>query len=131
MANIRVFINERPWLGWALAGVLLVLSVVLYFQLGNRSDPYSQERLTESVTIKFIDTNEEITMARGRMERELRYRTGQIDSTKGITNPKTGQPTGFPLRDWEETIKRINYEKEEALKGSGKAKAVPPAKGSK
>lgn len=126
MVNIRELINSRPWLGWAIAGILLVAGVWMYFHLGGQSDPYSQERLTEEVTIRFMDTGDEITMLRGRMEKELRSRSGQIDGNQGIVNPKTSQPTGFPIdkRGWEEAIKRINTEKVEAAQIS----RIPPGK---
>lgn len=112
--GLRDEINKRPWLGWACAAALLGLSAYLFWRLSGGTDPYDPSRITEEVTIKFTDTGEEITMPRGRLERELRYRQGKLDPTKGIVNPKTGQPTGFLFSksDWESTISRLNEEKD-------------------
>jgi hypothetical protein len=115
MKRVRDFLNDKPWLGWAIAGVFLVVSIALYLSLSGRGDTYSVERMSEKVTLKCIETGDEWTMTRGLMERELRSRTGSLDSSQGIINPKTGRPTGFPFSksEWEETIKRLNKEKEE------------------
>ncbi len=119
--KLREEVNRRPALGWAIAGVLmLIMGGLLYFRLGSGGDPYAPERMTEEVTIKFTDTDDEITMPRGRMEQELRYRVGQLDAAHGIINPKTNQPTGFLFNknEWDETVKRLNAEKEQAAQRS-------------
>jgi len=135
LEKLREAVNRRPALGWAIAGVLLlVMGALLYFRLGGGGDPYAPERMTEEVTIKFTDTDDEITMPRGRMEQELRYRVGQLDPTRGIINPKTNQPTGFLFNkgEWDETVKRLNIEKEQASQRSsgarGPADAAPAGK---
>src|SRR5262245_9438458 len=107
--RIRQFINSKPWLGWALAGVLLLVAVSMYFGLRKSAGPYSVERMSERVTIKCIETGDEWEMTRGMMERELRGRGASVDPSEGITNPKTGKRTGFPFNksDWEATVERI------------------------
>lgn len=41
-----------------------------------------------------------------------------LDPKVGITNPKTGKPSGFPTdNSWEETIRRINEERAAASGG--------------
>ena len=117
--GIREFINKSPWMGWAFAALLLGATV--FFFLRSRSggsDPYSPARMTEMVTIRFTDTDDEITMPRGTMDKELRRQGDKLDPTKGITNPKTGKPTGFLFdkEEWDAMIARINKEKEEAKK---------------
>lgn len=115
MKRVRDFLNDKPWLGWVIAGVFLLLSIGLYIRLSGGRATYSVERMSEKVTLKCIETGDEWTMTRGLMERELRSRTGSLDPSQGIINPKTGRPTGFPFSksEWEETIKRLNKEKDE------------------
>lgn len=126
---MRELLNSKPWIGWAVAGALLVLAIVLYItRSGGGGDPESPERMQEVVVIKFTDTGDELEMPRGRMEKQLRERGGTLDTDAGITNPKTGKPTGFPFKrnEWEETIKRINKDKEVYNK-PGQNPAVKPA----
>lgn len=120
--SMREFLNSKPWLGWVIAAVFLVISLTLYFGIGGRGGTYSVERLSEQVTIKCSETGEEWTMTRGVMERELRMRTGTLDTAQGVINPKTGKPTGFPFKksEWEETIARLNKEKQEIEAKGGK-----------
>lgn len=127
LASIREFINKKPWIGWIVAGLLLVGSVLYFLRTQRGTDPYSPDRMTEMVTIRFTDTNEEIEMTRGQMDKELRRRGDKIDPAQGIINPKTGQPTGFLFNksEWEQMIARINREKEQIRSSSGKT--VPPA----
>ncbi len=129
MAGIREMLQKSPWLGWAVAGVLLVTAVVLLMRGGGGSSPYSQERMTEMVTIKFTDTGEEVEMPRGRFEMMLRDRRGLVDPSAGIINPSTNQPTGFLFKksEWEETVKRINEEKKRAAAERGITLEPPTA----
>ncbi len=118
LQRLRQFINGKPWLGWAVAAVMLILSIVLYYRLSGKGDPYSVERLSQTVTIKCIETGDEWTMNRGMMEKTLRYRGAVLNPTEGLPNPKTGRLTGFPFNksEWEATIARINKEKQELQK---------------
>ncbi|CAG0958478.1 hypothetical protein PHYC_00597 [Phycisphaerales bacterium] len=128
LTRVRQFVNEKPWIGWLVAGLLLLGSVFYFLRTQRGTDPYSPDRMTEMVTIRFTDTNDEIEMSRGHMDRELRRRGDKIDPSQGIINPKTGQPTGFLFNksEWEEMIARINREKEEIRATSG-GKSIPPA----
>ncbi|MFA6045810.1 MAG: hypothetical protein WC718_12575 [Phycisphaerales bacterium] len=112
--GIREFINQRPWIGWSLAGVLLVI-VVYRFATGSGSQagPYSPERMTEMVHIRFSDTGDEMEIPRGRLDKMMRERGTVLDPALGIENPKTGKFTGFPFSkgDWDEMIDRINKER--------------------
>ena len=121
MINIREQIDKKPWLGWLVAGVLLVIAVFIYVRRSSNADPYSPERMTDMVTIKFTDTGDEIEMPRGRLDKELRGRP-DFDPSKGVINPKTGAATGFPFdkKEWETWLGRIKQEKDEA-------KAAAPA----
>lgn len=131
MNRIRDFMNRSPWLGWVFAAIMLGVSVTIFFKMNGSSDTYSPERMTEDVTIRFSDTGDEITMPRGRFEKELRMRGGAIDPSKGITNPKTNEPTGFLFNksEWDETVARLNAERD-SVAGS-KPAASRPAKGAK
>lgn len=129
--SVRDFLNKSPWLGWLLAALLLAVSIWLYTRGSRGSDPYSPERMQESIVIRFTDTNDEITMTRGKLDRELRRSGSVLDPAKGVVNPKTGQPTGFPFNksEWDSTIARINQEKEmyRSGTGTGAAPTAPPA----
>lgn len=134
MQRLREMINEKPWAGWALAGVILVGSIVMFFRIGRGGEDYTADRMTEIVTIKFADTGDTIEMPRGRLVQELAMRAGQLDPGTGITNPKTGQPTGFlyDKGEWDRIVADINSAKEELKKGpsgnTGSKKQPPQAK---
>jgi hypothetical protein len=134
LAAIREFLNKKPWVGWALAVVLLGVSVFFYFRSRRAGeDPYSPARMTEMVTIRFTDTEDEMTIPRGRLDKELRRQGDQLDPSKGIINPKTGKPTGFLFdkKEWDEWIARINKEKAEAKQHPNTAFSTAPASAEK
>ncbi len=117
LSRARDFLNKKPWMGWILAGVLLLLSAIMLITGGGRSrDFYDPDRMKEIVTIRFEDTGEEMEIPRGRLLRELVAEPGQLDPTKGFVNPKTGKPTGYLYNksEWDEMIARINQDKEDA-----------------
>jgi hypothetical protein len=108
--GIRDSINAKPWLGWLMAGIILVGAVVMYFQLsGGSGSAFSSDRATEMMTIKFTDTGKTIEMPRGRVIRQLMDRGKDIDSEKGIENPETHQFTGFPYdkNGWDSMVAEI------------------------
>ena len=125
MINIREQMEKKPWLGWSVAGVLLLVAVFIYVSRSSNSDPYSPERMTEMVTIKFTDTGDEIEIPRGRLDKELRGRGGALDPSQGVINPKTGAATGFPFnkKEWEDWIKRVNEDKATAAAANTEGKA--------
>ncbi len=103
-----------PWIGWTIAAIALGVAAYMYFGQQGDIDPYNPDRMKQMVSVKFTDTGEVIELPRGRFERQLRDTNGGLlDPTKGITNPKTGQPTGFLFdkSDWEEVVARINGER--------------------
>ncbi len=126
LANAREFMNKSPWMGWALAGLLLAFSAFWLMRGQRSSDPYDPERMKDSVVIKFSDTGEEITMTRGELDRQMRRSGDKLDMTQGVINPATGKATGFPFNksEWEEMITRINAEKQEFKKSSGNRSVV-------
>lgn len=134
MNSLREMLAKKPWLGWVLAGVFLCAAIAIYLKRTGGEDPYSPSRMQEMVTIKFIDTGDEMEIPRGRLDKELRGR-GNLNPEEGVINPKTGKPTGFPFDkdEWSEWIKRINEEKAEASKAAaGKStgpvvRPTPPA----
>ena len=116
MNTIRELLAKNPWIGWIFAAMVLGLAVFIYMKRSGSDDPYSPDRMVELVTIKFVDTGDEIQIPRGRLDKELRGRGGSLNPEEGIINPKTGKPTGFPFDkdEWSEWIARINQEKTEA-----------------
>ena len=114
MPSIREAINERPWLGWAVAGVcLLGAALLLATRLFGDGPPDSIERRTQTVTIRCTETGEDWQLNRGEFERLLLTMPGQIDPTKGIPRPSDGKLTGVLIdkSEWDETVKRINEQK--------------------
>jgi hypothetical protein len=126
LGSIRAALNARPWIGYVLAGVLFAACVYFILRAGRGTDPYTPERMTEKVAIRFTDTDEVVEMTRGQLDKELRRRGDRLDPSQGIVNPKTGKPTGFLFSksEWEEMIERINREKEEIRRSTGKQ--LPP-----
>ncbi len=114
MERIRQFIREKPWAGWIVALMILAAAGVIIYQQNRPKGIYDAGSMTEMVTIKYIDTGEEEEIPRGRVDKMLRdQQTGKVDPAKGLINPKTGQPTGFPIdkRNWEAWINRINEDR--------------------
>lgn len=123
MGNLRSFLQNRPMLGWGLAAVLmLIAAVMVYVRLSSKSE---SEQLTEMVTIRCAETGDEWQVLRGVMEKELYLRPFPVDPNQGLINPKTGNPTGFPVDAWKQTVERINAEI-----ASVSGKPVPTASGS-
>jgi hypothetical protein len=119
MANFREVINSKPWIGWAVAGVLLVVGGWAFLsRMSGGGDLYNPASMTEMVTIKFTDTGDTVEMPRGRMIQQLMLQPGRLDPSKGIINPKTNQPTGFLFseKDWQRTIEQINADKDEVAR---------------
>lgn len=112
MQRLRELLQKHAWVGWALALVLLVLTVVFYTRLSSDGGTYSIERMSETLTIKCAETGEEWTIKRGIAEKQLRARGEQLNPLEGLPHPTTGKLTGFPKNSvWEETISRLNKEK--------------------
>jgi hypothetical protein len=132
LGSVREFLNKSPWIGWALALVLLGASTFFFIRGRRNPDPYSPDNMKQMVTIRFTDTEDEMTIPLGRLDKELRQRGDHLDPTVGYINPKTNKPTGFLVakKQWDEIIERINKEKEEAKKNpnsSAFSPAPPPA----
>lgn len=121
MAGIVEQIKEKPWTGWALAGVILIGAVVMYIRLtGGSGGEFTGGSLGEMITIKYTDTEDEERMTRGDLlKRMLRDSGGgPIDPSRGLVNPKSGKPTGF-LHDkgtWDRLVRDVNIERAAANK---------------
>ena len=128
MENLREMMKEKPWIGWAVAGMLLVVALYLGFFRGGNNDDFSGQKMQEMVTIRFSDTDTTEEWPWGRVMKELSGRPGKLDPTVGINNPSTGKATGFIFNkaEWDRIVGQINKDKEEASKspvaGSGKTK---------
>ncbi len=131
---MRSLLTKYPWLGWVIAAFLLGVSVWLYFARTRGVAEYDPESMKEMLTIRYTDTNETEKIPRGRLDQMLRRSGDKLDPSKGIINPKTGQPTGFLVDDeeWTVIIDRINRDKDAARAAKGDRARVmtqpaPPA----
>ncbi len=119
--GIRDILKSKPWAGWAVAGVLIVVcGWVWYRSLSGGADPYTLGRMTQTITIRDRETGDEWTMQRGRFEQALWDRPLPIDPSQGVANPKTGKLTGFPKSEWESTIDRISRERQATATTGGR-----------
>ncbi len=116
MGNIREVINKKPWLGWLVAGAAMCAAGYFAWRSTSEKGEYTPERMTQRITIRFTDTGDTMEISRGRLIRDMMLSGGQIDPTKGVINPKTNQPTGFPFNkdDWEKMVGQINRDLEAA-----------------
>src|ERR1044071_7119618 len=133
LGSIREFLNKSPWIGWALALILLGSSVFFFIRSRRGADPYAPDRMQEMVTIRFTDTEDEITMPMGRLDKELRQRGDHLDPSAGEINPKPDKPTVFLVakKEWDDMIARINKEKAEAKEHPVSSAFSTPASGKK
>lgn len=129
MERLRQFIREKPWAGWIVALIAIATASVIIFRQNQSQGRFDVQNMQEYITIKYMDTGDEERIPRGRVDKMLREQGGALDASKGLVNPKTGQPTGFPIDkdDWEAWIKRINDDR--ARLGGDKAKPVPTQPG--
>jgi len=117
--SIRDTIKAKPWIGWTVAGALLVVAAILAYRSFLNVRPDSLERLSQDVTIRDRETGEEWPMKRAEMELILRRRSGNLDPNVGLPNPKTGKMTGFPKSEWESTVERLKAEHDAAIAAYG------------
>ena len=119
---MRKLLAERPMLGWIVAAVLMLGTA---FMLWRQLSGGETAELSQMVTIRDTETGETWEMSRGSMEKELYMRSFPVDPNEGLTNPKTGKKTGFPVDDWKATITRINAERKDLAEGGGSAFGNP------
>ena len=115
MQRLREMLG-KPAVGWSVAAIALLVAAYSLFRFGfGTNGPYDPRRLQQDVVIRFTDTEEEIKLPRGRFEAMLRERGKAINPSEGLTNPKTGKPTGFLVAkdEWEEACLRIQNENAE------------------
>ncbi|MBX3381631.1 MAG: hypothetical protein KF805_16160 [Phycisphaeraceae bacterium] len=115
MDQIRKLL-QSPAIGWSVAAIAVGFAIFMLIRSFFAVSPYDPARLTQDVTIRFTDTGEEVTMSRGRLEKELRGSGKALNPDEGLLNPKTGKLTGFLVatNEWKETIARLNQERQEA-----------------
>lgn len=109
--GLREAINDRPWLGWIVAGVAIVIGVFAVLRGLRDGAPDSVARRSEMVTIRCTETGTEWDMNRGEFERLLMTMPGEIDPSAGIPSPHAeGRLTGILVdkSDWTEAVERIN-----------------------
>lgn len=109
--GLRSTLNERPWVGWVVAGIFATIAAFTIWRSSGSNAPDSIERRSQMVTIRCTETGEEWTMNRGQFERMLLMEPGMIDPTQGIPSKfADGRPTGVLVDtdEWTETVERIN-----------------------
>ncbi len=112
--GLREKLNERPMLGWIVAGIALLAAGYFVYRSTISNDPDSVERRSQQVTIRCMETNQEWTMNRGEFERLLLLKQGLVDPNAGIPSKfADGRPTGVLVdkADWLEAVERINAQK--------------------
>lgn len=125
MEKIRELLRTKPWIGWAFAGVMLVIAFYFAFFRGS-TDQFGPARMQETVTIKYADTGETVDMPRGRfLKKLLEDNPGKLDPAVGLINPSTNKPTGFLFdkSEWDKVVAELNQDKEAAAKGPGQGGA--------
>lgn len=110
--NIREMLNKNPMIGWAVAGIFVLIAGGLYFFRGTPEEMV----LTKNVTVLFTDTGKQVEMTRGKIELQLLGRPGVLSAEDGILNEETGKHSGVIINkaDWEKTISSLNAMKEKA-----------------
>lgn len=91
---------ERKSITLIVLGVLAVAAVAVGIRALTSNSASEVQSLSAEVPVHFDDTGDEIKMNRGQIERSVLARIfhpGPIDAAVGLTNPKTGKPTGFPV----------------------------------
>ncbi len=115
--SARDLLNQKPWIGYLVVVLVLAAVAYAYWALAGTGGVRDTKRLGEIVTIKDAETGEEWTVVRGKMELELIQRSAdeELSPKIGLSNPKTGKLTGFPVDgSWEETVYRIAKARAEA-----------------
>ncbi len=112
LAKFREFLNKSPWARWVIPLAILGAAVVFFVRGARSSNPYSFDQLSETVTLVCRETGEEFQLSRGLVEKELWTRPLPLDPEVGLTNPNTGRQTLFPKSEWEQTIERINADRQ-------------------
>jgi hypothetical protein len=130
MPGIRETLNQKPWIGWAVAGVLLVVAGWFAFRsMTVGGDRFNPDSMRETVTIKYTDTGDTEEVHRGRLiKRLLDECGGKPDPTRGLINPKTGQPTGFLFdkEEWDAMIADLTVNIPAKSAAGAPSKAAPP-----
>lgn len=116
-------LQERyPAVTWVVVGLLLLGGA--FFILRQMRAGAGRDDLGADIVIRFEDTGDETTMSRGRLERTVleMAMNEAVDPAKGLNNPKTGKPTGFPVNReyWNTIVAGANEVREHS------AKSPPP-----
>ncbi len=129
MNKIRTILQQKPFVGWIVAGVLALVAVYFATSGSRTKQMYTPDSMTEMLTIRYADTGTEATIPRGRLLRDLLdSNDGKLDPTKGHINPETGKPTGFPFNKelWDGMVAQVNADRER-VQNKGRTPAPAPA----
>lgn len=109
--TLRDTLREKPWIGWSLAALLLVVAGLLVFR-GVASSTSAD--LGSDILIRYADTGAEARVNRGLFEKVMldRAAAGTLKATEGHINPATKKPTGFPVNEayWTTLVKELSDE---------------------
>lgn len=117
MDELKRLVGERKWLVYTATGVAVLFLAFWGYRLTFRSgDSFmTTDSLAEDLTVKFPDTGESITMARGDVVRQLLERpgSGPLPPETRIGHPKTGKQTGIVGSEssWKKFIDSVNVER--------------------
>lgn len=129
--GIRETMQEKPWIGWILLGVLFVAAAYLVVRPFLAQDQAAI--LSEDITLRYEDTGTEQQVNRGQFESLLIQLSarGELKLDEGMTNPATGKKTGYPVDRayWEQIVSSILAARAQYDAERGKAPAAPPSPG--
>ena len=116
MEDLRRFVADRKGLVFVFAGVLLLAVAFWSVRLfGGGGGVLPGDSLSESVTVRFDDTNASLTMPRGDVVRQLLERpgSGPLPTTERLANPKTLKLTGIAGSEsaWKKLLEQVNQER--------------------
>lgn len=131
MGKLREIFSNGS-IGWVVAGIAILLGLWVFVRSLTARDTYDLAKLSERVTIRYSDTGDEESMTRGELEEKIRQLGRTLKADEGLPNPKTGKPTGVLVatREWNETVQRLNAEREWAKSQSpfGAGVSTPQSK---
>lgn len=126
--GVRETIQEKPWIGWVTLAVLLV--VAGYMVARQFMAPDEATILSQEITLRYEDSGTEEQVNRGQFESLLMQLSarGELRVDEGMTNPKTGKKTGFPVdrEYWEKVVTAILAARAEYNAQHGTTPQAPP-----
>jgi hypothetical protein len=117
MDELKRLFEERKWLVYTAGGVLALFLCFWGYRVvfGGSESLMTTDSLAEELSVKFSDTGESVTMARGDVVRQLLERPGStpLPPETRVGHPKTGKQTGMVGSEssWKKFLDQINVER--------------------